>query len=92
MGVPVHVFEAGLVHMLMSVLGSVLVGVGVLVRDMVVLVRGVRVGVSRVVMLVFVRMRRVMGVLLGHGLLLVRKMLCLLLVHPAPRRVRGPRR
>ena len=40
--VAVHVFETGLVHVLMGVLGSVLVGVGVLVRDMVVLMRGVR--------------------------------------------------
>jgi hypothetical protein len=40
--VAVHAVEAGLVHVLMRVLGSVVVGVGVLVRDMVVLVRGVR--------------------------------------------------
>ena len=41
--VVVHRFEIGLVHVLMGVLGSVVVGVRVLVRDMVVLVRGVRV-------------------------------------------------
>jgi hypothetical protein len=50
--VAVRVFETGLVHMLMGVLGSVLVGVGVLVGDMVMLMWGVR---------------RVMGVKLGHG-------------------------
>jgi hypothetical protein len=41
--VGVHTLEIGLVHVLMRVLGSVIVGVGVLVRDMVVLMRGVRV-------------------------------------------------
>jgi hypothetical protein len=40
--VAVHAFEVGLVHVLMSVLGSVFVGMGVLVCDVVVLVRGVR--------------------------------------------------
>lgn len=89
-GVAVNVFEAGLVHVLMSVLGSVVVGVRVLVRDMVVLMRGVRMCVSHVAVVVFVRMRRVMGVLLGHGRLpLVRNMLCLLVVHSALRRALG---
>ena len=41
MGVAVHTFEIGLVHVLVSVLGSVFVGVGVLVCDVLVLVRGV---------------------------------------------------
>jgi hypothetical protein len=41
--VAVDVFEAGLMHVLVSVLSPVLVGVRVLVRDMVVLMRGVRV-------------------------------------------------
>jgi hypothetical protein len=66
-GVAVHVFQTGLVHVLMGVLGSVFVRVRVLVRDMVVLVGGVRVRVCDVAMSVFVRVRCVMGVLLGHG-------------------------
>jgi hypothetical protein len=74
--VAVHVFQAGLVHVLMSVLGPVVVSVGVLVGHMVVLMRGVRMCVSLFAVLVFVRMRRVVGVLLGHGChLLVRNML-----------------
>jgi hypothetical protein len=74
--VAVHVFQAGLVHVLMSVLGPVLVSVGVLVGHMVVLMRGVRMCVSLFAVLVFVRMRRVVGVLLGHSChLLVRNML-----------------
>jgi hypothetical protein len=40
-GVAVHTFEIGLVHVPVSVLGSVFVGVGVLVCDVLVLVRGV---------------------------------------------------
>ena len=67
MRVAVRVFETGLVHMLMGVLGSVLVGVGVLVGDMVMLMCGVRMCMSRIAMLVFVGVRRVMGVKLGHG-------------------------
>jgi hypothetical protein len=66
-GVVVNVFEAGLVHVLMRVFGAVVVRVGMRVRDMVVLVRGVRMCMGHVAMVVFVRMRRVMGVLLGHG-------------------------
>jgi hypothetical protein len=66
-GVAVNILEAGLVHVLMSVLGSIFVGVGVLVGDMVVLVRGVRMCVSHVAMVVVVGMRRVVGVLVGHG-------------------------
>ena len=86
-GVVVDAFQVGLVHVLMGVLGSVLVGVGVLVRDVVVLMRGVRMRMGHFAMLVFVRMRRVMGVLLGHDCrLLVRNMLWLLVFHPAPRR------
>jgi hypothetical protein len=74
--VAVHVFQAGLVHVLMSVLGPVFVSVGVLVGHMVVLMRGVRMCVSLFAVLVFVRMRRVVGVLLGHGChLLARNML-----------------
>jgi hypothetical protein len=67
--VAVHVFHAGLVHVLMSVLGPVIVGVGVLVGDMVVLMRGVRMRVSLFAMVVFVRVRRVVSVL-GHDCLL----------------------
>jgi hypothetical protein len=63
----VNVFEAGLVHVLMRVFGAVFVRVGMLVCDVVVLMRGVRVCVGHVAMVMFVRMRRVMGVLLGHG-------------------------
>ena len=70
MCVAVRVFETGFVHMRMSVLGSVLVGVGVLVADMVMLVRGVRMCMSLVAMVVFVGVRRVMGVQFGHGQIL----------------------
>jgi hypothetical protein len=80
-GVTVHVFQAGLMHVLMGVLGPVLVGVGVLVRDMLVLMRGVRMRVSHIGVLVFVRVRGVMGVRLGHGQLLVRNMLWLAVIH-----------
>jgi hypothetical protein len=66
-GMAVNVFQAGLMHVLMSVLGPVVVGVRVLVRDMVVLMRDVRMCVSHVAMVMFVRMRRVVSVLLGHG-------------------------
>jgi hypothetical protein len=74
-GVAVHVFQAGLMHVLMGVLGPVLVGVGVLVRDMLVLMRGVCMRVRYIGVLVFVRVRDVMGVRLGHRQLLVRNML-----------------
>jgi hypothetical protein len=66
-GVVVNVFEAGLVHVLMCVFGAVFVRVGMLVCDMVVLMRGVRMCMGHIAMVVFVRMGRVMGVLLGHG-------------------------
>jgi hypothetical protein len=47
--------------------------------------RGVRVCMGHFTMLVFVRMRAVMGVLVGHGCrLLVRNMLWLLVFRPAP--------
>jgi hypothetical protein len=74
-GVAVHVFQAGLMHVLMGVLGPVLVGVGVLVRDMLVLMRGVCMSVRYIGVLVFVHVRDVMGVRLGHRQLLVRNML-----------------
>ena len=68
----VCLFQAGLVHVLVRVLGPVGVGVGVFVADVVVLVGGVRMGVRliAVLVLVLVGVRRVMGVLLGHGVLL----------------------
>jgi hypothetical protein len=66
-GVVVGAFEVGLVHVLMSVLGPVLVGVGVLVRHVVVVMRGVRVCVRLAAMTVFVCVRCVMGVLFAHG-------------------------
>jgi hypothetical protein len=56
-GVVVRFLETGLVHVLMGVLGPVVVGVGVLVLDVLVLVRGVRVGVRDFAVLVLVRMR-----------------------------------
>jgi hypothetical protein len=46
--------EAGLVHVRVGVLGPVLVGVGVLVLDMLVLVRRVRMRVRNAVVLVCV--------------------------------------
>jgi hypothetical protein len=84
-GVAVRIFQTGLVQVLMSVLGPVVVGVAVLMCDVFVLMRGVCVVVRHFAMLVFVRVRRVMGVLLGHSCtLLVRNILCLMAVHPAP--------
>ncbi|OBH64247.1 hypothetical protein A5686_16415 [Mycobacterium sp. E2479] len=59
-------FQARLVHVLMVVFGSVLVGMGVLVLNMVVLVGRVRVGMRHVAVLVFVRVWRVVGVLFAH--------------------------
>jgi hypothetical protein len=64
--VVVSFLKAGLVHVPVGVLGSVVVGVGVLVLDVLVLVFGVRVRVSDTAMLVLVRMRPFMGVLFSH--------------------------
>jgi hypothetical protein len=64
--VTVNVLHAGLVHVLMRVFGAIAVGVRVLMLDVVVLVGGVRVRVRDVAVFVFVRMRPVVGVLLGH--------------------------
>lgn len=64
--VVVSLLEAGLMHVPMGVLGPVVVGVGVLVLDVLVFMRGVRVGVSNPAMLVFVRMRSFVGVLFSH--------------------------
>ncbi len=77
MGVAVNVFQAGLVYMLMSVFGPIGVGVGVFVLDVVMLVCGVCMRVGHVAVLVFVRVWRVVVVLLGHQCrLLVRNILC----------------
>ena len=67
MCVVVNFLEAGLVHVLMGVLGPVVVRVAVLVLDVLVFMRGVRVCVSDPAMLVFVRMRFFMGVLFSHS-------------------------
>ena len=64
--VVVRLFQAGLVHVLMSVLSPVDVGVGVFVGHVVVRMGGVRVCVSLVAVPVLVRVRRIVGVLLGH--------------------------
>jgi hypothetical protein len=70
-GVTVNVFHAGLVHVVMGVFGAVGMGVGMLVLDVVVLMRGVCMRVGDVAVLVFVRVWRVVGVLVGHRYLLV---------------------
>ena len=54
--------QVGLVHVRMCVFGSVGVGVVVVVLDMLVVVAGVRVGVSKVVVAVFVGVRFVVTV------------------------------
>jgi hypothetical protein len=64
--VVVRFLEAGLMHVSVAVLGSVVVGVGVLVLDVLVFVRGVRVCVSDSAVLVLVRMRPFMVVLFSH--------------------------
>jgi hypothetical protein len=66
MGVLVNLLEPGLVQMRMSVLGPVMVGMGVLVLDVLVLVIGVRMRVLDAAVLVLVRMRVLVGVLFGH--------------------------
>jgi hypothetical protein len=53
-------------HVSVAVLGSVVVGVGVLVLDVLVVVRGVSVRMSDPAVLVFVRVRSFMVVLLTH--------------------------
>jgi hypothetical protein len=65
-GVLVDLLEPGLVQMRMSVLGPVMVGMGVLVLDVLVLVIGVRMRVLDAAVLVLVRMRVLVGVLFGH--------------------------
>jgi len=53
-------------HVSVAVLGSVVVGVSVLVLDVLVFVRGVRMRVSDSAVFVFVRVRPFMGVLSSH--------------------------
>jgi hypothetical protein len=65
-GVLVNLFEPGLMHMRMGVLGTVMVGMGVLVFDVLVIVAVVRMRVRDAIVLVLVRMRILVGVLLGH--------------------------
>ncbi len=62
----VNVFQAGLMHVLVSVFGPVSVGVAMFVLDVVMLVCGVCMRVSHAAVLVFVRVWCVVGVLLGH--------------------------
>jgi hypothetical protein len=64
--VVVWFLQPGLVHVSVAVLGSVVVGVGVLVLDVLVLVFGVRMRVNDPAVLVLVRMRSFMGVLFRH--------------------------
>jgi hypothetical protein len=64
--VVVSFLEARFVYVSVGVLGPVVVGVGVLVLDVLVFVRGVRVRVRDTAVLVLVRMRPFMGVLFGH--------------------------
>lgn len=63
MVVTVNVFQARLVHVLVSVFGPVGVSVRVFVRDMVMLMGRMRMGVRHVAVLVVVLMWRVVGVL-----------------------------
>jgi hypothetical protein len=76
----VNFLEAGLMHMSMGVLGPVVVGVSVFVLDVLVFVRGVRVCVGGIAMLMFVRMRPFMGVLFSHSDHLLRSKPIVLLI------------
>jgi hypothetical protein len=62
----VSFLETGLMHVSVAVLGSVVVGVGVLVLDVLVFVRGVRMRVNDPAVLVLVRVRPFMVVLFSH--------------------------
>jgi hypothetical protein len=62
----VSFLETGLMHVSVAVLGSVVVGVGVLVLDVLVFVRGVRMRVSDPAVLMLVRVRPFMLVLFSH--------------------------
>ncbi|OBH47436.1 hypothetical protein A5682_18670 [Mycobacterium mantenii] len=61
-----NVLKARLVHVLVGVFGAVGVSVRVFVLDVVMFVARVRVGVRHVPVPVFVRVRRVVGVLFVH--------------------------
>src|SRR5271154_3638687 len=65
-GVLVNLLESGLVHVRMGVLGPIMVGMGVHVFDVLVIVVIVRMRVRDAAVLVFVRMRTLVGVLFGH--------------------------
>lgn len=62
MGVVVLLPQIGLVHVRMRVFSSVVVGVRVVVLDVFVLVAGVRVGMSKFVVAVFVGVRFIVTV------------------------------
>jgi hypothetical protein len=64
--VVVRFLQAGLMHVSVAVLGSVVVGVGVLVLDVLVLMLGVRMRVSDPAVLMLVRVRAFVGVLFRH--------------------------
>jgi hypothetical protein len=64
MGVVVLLPQIRLVHVRMRVFGSVVVGVGVVVLEVFVLMAGVRVGVRKFVVAVFVGVRFVVTVLM----------------------------
>jgi hypothetical protein len=64
--VAVSVLETGLVHVCVGVLAPVMMGVGVLMLDVLMVVIGVRVRVRDLAVVVFVRMRVLMGVRCGH--------------------------
>jgi hypothetical protein len=66
MCVVVSFLEAGLVHVLVGVLGAVVVSVGVLVLDVLVFVGAVCVCVRDTAMLMLVCMRPLVSVLFGH--------------------------
>jgi hypothetical protein len=74
------------VHVLVGVLGPVVMGVWVLVRDVLVVVRGVGVGVRLFAVSVFVRVGCVVGVWFCHSVLSCG--MCYFR-QPAPSRVRG---
>ncbi|BDB45090.1 hypothetical protein Mkiyose1665_34540 [Mycobacterium kiyosense] len=63
MRVAVRGFQAGLVHVLVGVLGAVVMGVGVLVHHVVVVMSCVGVAVGYAAVLVFVRVGGVVAVL-----------------------------
>jgi hypothetical protein len=66
-GVVVNFLQAGLMQVRMSVFGSVIMGVRVLVLDMLVLMGRMGMAVRDGTVLMFMRVRRVVGVLLSHG-------------------------